>query len=101
MFCLELQLFLHLKKLSLVDFLEMVAQVAPRTEGRVAYDANVISHPTVIQNQNCFLFKDQPVLLEMTQVDFPPGFGKGFATLLAFVRHLFLWSVKILSVFDQ
>ena len=92
-FRLELQLFLHLKKLSLVDFLEVVSQIAARTEGRVAHDANVISHPTEIQNQNNFLFKGQPVLLKMTQVDFPPGFGKCLATLLAFIRHLFFWSV--------
>ena len=41
------------------------------------------------------------VLLKMSQVDFPPGFGKGLATLLAFIRHLVFRSVQILSVFDQ
>jgi len=70
-----------------VDFFEVVAQVATRTEGRVAHYAYVIFHPAV--------------LLKMTQVDFPPRLGKGLATLLAFVRHLFFWSVQILSVFDQ
>ena len=84
-----------------MDFLEVVSQIAARTERRVAHDANVISDPTEIQNQNSFLFKDRPVLLKMTQVDFPPGFGKGLATLLAFIWHLFFWSVQILSVLDQ
>ena len=42
-----------------------------------------------------------PVLLKMSQVDFPPGFGKGLTALLAFIRHLVLWGVKVLSVFDQ
>ena len=28
-------------------------------------------------------------------------FGKGLATLLAFIWHLFFWSVQILSVLDQ
>jgi len=70
-----------------VDFLEVVSQIAARTERRVAHNANVISDPTV--------------LLKMTQVDFPPGFGKGLATLLAFIWHLFFWSVQILSVLDQ
>ena len=100
-FRLELQFFLHLEKLSLVDFFEVIAQVATRTEGGVAHYADVIFHPAVNQNHHLSSIKSQPVLLKMTQVDFPPRLGKGLATLLAFVRHLFFWSVQILSVFDQ
>ena len=62
-FRLELQFFLHLKKLSLVDFLEVVSQIATRTEGRVAYNANVISHPTVIQNMKIMCFQTCAVYL--------------------------------------
>ena len=46
------------------------------------------------------LFKFQPVLLEVAQVNLPPGLGKGLSAILAFVRHLFFWSVEVLSVLD-
>ena len=51
-FRLELQLLLHFKKFSLVDFFEVVAQVSPRTEGRVADEAHVVSHPPACKSKS-------------------------------------------------
>ena len=41
------------------------------------------------------------VLLQVTKIDFPPGFGECFPTLLAPVGHLVLGCVQVLLVLYQ
>lgn len=85
--CFDLQFLFHLVQPSLVYFFEVIAEVASRTECRLAHRTAVVL--------------DTTVLLKMTKVNFSPCFGESFAALLASVGHLLLRCVDVPVVFDE